>query len=447
MDQNERIAQLEDEVRKLNAQLKQEESYSPAEEKLKKLRIAQETFDKMPNATICITVRDLQTGILKIEYVNATWERITGVTAEASIADIHNVFNNVHPDDLPALMHIIAESPDPLKNFEIEIRYIHPVTKKEIWIVFFSYPRREGNFIFSDVFIFDISIRKTAEIEAERNIEERKRMETELAEYHERLEELVQERTRALLESVRAREKAEEADRLKSTFLANMSHEIRTPLSGIVGLIQIIESQDLSLEQRQELFNMMNISSSHLMNLIDDIIDMSRIEAQQLVMNPVPVHLNALLNELRIFFENYLKSINKGHVMMILNESGLIDNCVVSIDPKRLRQVLNNLIGNAVKFTEKGHIRFGYRQSSPDLLEFVVEDTGIGLPENQQEIVFERFRQSEIGNSRQYGGAGLGLTISRSLVQMMGGTMWVKSTEGDGSSFYFTVPYQPVISD
>jgi len=408
MDQNERIAELEDEVRKLKAQLAQGGSNFPVGEELRILRNAPETFDKMPNATICTTVRDLQTGILKFEYVNATWEKITGVTAEATKADACNVFNNVHPDDLPALMYIIAESPNPLKNFEIEFRYIHPVTKKEIWFVFFSYPRREGNYIVSEVFIYDISIRKFAEVEAEQKL-------------------------------VRAREKAEEADRLKSAFLANMSHEIRTPLSGIVGLLQIIESQDLSSEQRQELFNMLNISCSHLMNLIDDIIDMSRIEAQQLIMYPVPVQLNTLMNELRIFFENYLKSINKGHIKMILNESGFIDNCVACIDPKRLRQVLNNLIGNAVKFTENGHIRFGYRQSAPGQLEFVVEDTGIGLPVNQQEIIFERFRQSEIGNSRQYGGAGLGLSISRSLVQMMGGTMWVKSTEGEGSTFYFTI--------
>jgi PAS domain S-box-containing protein len=287
-----------------------------------------------------------------------------------------------------------------------------------------------------------------------RDIDKRKRMEIELAEYREHLEELVQERTTALIaanedlkETIRAKEKAEEADRRKSTFLANMSHEIRTPLNGIVGLLQIIEANGLTPEQRQELVNIMNTSSSHLVNLIDDIIDISKIEAQQLTMHPAPVHLNALMNELRIFFETYLKSINKGHVMMILNESGLIDRCVAYVDPKRLRQVLNNLIGNAIKFTEEGHIRFGYRQSAPDQLEFVVEDTGIGLPADQQDIIFERFRQSDIGNDRKYGGTGLGLPISRSLAEMMGGSMWVQSTEDEGSAFYFTIPYVPVVAE
>jgi len=269
-------------------------------------------------------------------------------------------------------------------------------------------------------------------------------MEIELAAYRDCLEDLVQERTCKLLETIHAKEKAERADQLKSTFLANMSHDIRTPLNGIVGLLQIIESKDISFEQRQELLNIMNTSSSHLVNLIDDIIDISKIEAQQLTMYPAAVDLNALINELRIFFENYLRSIGKGHIMLVINESGLIDNCVAHIDEKRLRQVLNNLIGNAVKFTEKGHIRFGYRQSAPDQLEFMVEDTGIGLPAHQQEIIFERYRQSDIGNSRVYGGTGLGLAISRSLVQMMGGEMWVKSTEGEGSTFYFTVAYQKV---
>jgi signal transduction histidine kinase len=132
---------------------------------------------------------------------------------------------------------------------------------------------------------------------------------------------------------------------------------------------------------------------------------------------------------------------------VILDKSGSIDNCFVYIDPMRLRQVLNNLIGNAVKFTEKGYIRFGYRQSAHDELEFVVEDTGIGLPAHQQESIFERFSQSDIGNNRKYGGTGLGLTISRSLVQMMGGSMWVKSTEGEGASFYFTITYVPIASE
>jgi signal transduction histidine kinase len=111
------------------------------------------------------------------------------------------------------------------------------------------------------------------------------------------------------------------------------------------------------------------------------------------------------------------------------------------VDTVRLRQVFDNLINNAVKFTEKGYISFGYRQSSPDQLVFTVEDTGVGLSPHQHEIIFERFHQAEFNNNRLYGGTGLGLAISRSLVQLMGGDIWVESTEGVGSSFYFTIPY------
>ena len=307
--------------------------------------------------------------------------------------------------------------------------------------------RKDGSKIWVETsvqLVADKNGKITQVVGIDRNIDERKRMEIELAAYHEHLEELVEERTNELVESIRAKEKAEEADRLKSTFLANISHEIRTPLNGIVGLLRFIESRNLSSEQRQEVVNIMNNSSSHLVNLVDDIIDFSKIEAQQLTMYPVPANLNELMNELRKFFETYLISLNKENIRIMLDESNFIENCTAYIDEKRLRQVLNNLIGNAVKFTDKGHIRFGYRQSAPDRLEFVIEDTGIGLPEHQKEIIFERFRQSDIGNSSKYGGTGLGLTISQSLVQMMGGEMWVKSTEGEGSSFYFTILYKPV---
>ena len=127
--------------------------------------------------------------------------------------------------------------------------------------------------------------------------------------------------------------------------------------------------------------------------------------------------------------------------MLILDDSGFIDNCVATVDPIRLRQVLNNLIVNAIKYTEKGYIRFGYRQSAPDKLEFMVEDTGIGMEASQHELIFERFRQAENHFNE---GTGLGLNIAKSLVQMMGGDIWLESTKGVGSAFYFTISYQPV---
>jgi signal transduction histidine kinase len=263
----------------------------------------------------------------------------------------------------------------------------------------------------------------------------------ELEKYQKQLEMTVEERTREL---INAKEKAEESDKLKSAFLANMSHEIRTPLNGIAGFLQLINSDNLSSSRRQEYMNIINSSSTQLTRIIDDIIDVSKIEAKQMTISPAPMNLNELMNELHTFFNSYLQANNKERVTLILDDSEFIDQCVICADSFRLRQVLNNLISNASKFTEKGYIRFGYRKSAPDALEFVVEDSGIGMRNNQLGIIFERFRQAELSNNRQYGGTGLGLTISRSLVQMMGGNMWVKSTEGIGSTFYFTILYLPI---
>jgi len=243
------------------------------------------------------------------------------------------------------------------------------------------------------------------------------------------------------MELVRAREKAEESDKLKSAFLANMSHEIRTPVNGIVGFLHFIASDDLSPKRKENYLSIVKNSAAQLVQLIDDIIDVSKIEAKQMKIFSVPVDINQLMYESQILYKNNLKTRNKSRVMLILDESGSLDKCITIADPTRLRQVLNNLIVNAIKYTEKGFIRFGYRLSEPDKLEFVVEDTGIGMATSQHELIFERFRQAENHFNE---GTGLGLNIAKSLVQMMGGEIWLESTEGVGSTFYFTISYLPV---
>ena len=245
------------------------------------------------------------------------------------------------------------------------------------------------------------------------------------------------------MELIRAKEKAEESDKLKSAFLANMSHEIRTPINGIIGFLNFLADDDLSPKRRHEYVSVVNNSSIQLVKLIDDIIDIAKIEAKQLSIRPTVFHINDFLAELHTFFDGYLQTNNKEKIALVLDNSQFIDPDALFIDPTRLRQVLTNLIGNAIKFTEKGFIGFGYRPLPPDMLEFWVEDSGIGLPPDQLEVIFERFRQAEMTNSRKYGGTGLGLTISRSLVQMMGGEITVESVKGEGSTFRFTILYLP----
>ena len=241
--------------------------------------------------------------------------------------------------------------------------------------------------------------------------------------------------------AIRAKEKAEEADNLKSAFLANMSHEIRTPLNAIVGLLQFLTADELTTEQRDIIADM-DASAKHLLQLIDEILDISRIEAKLMNIKPENVRLNDLMREVYQMFHSIVMSNDNPKVELVLEDDEFIEDCVVYTDGFRLRQVLINLVANAVKFTEKGTISISYRRCCHGYLKFFVRDTGIGLPASQLEVIFERFKQSEAGSARKYGGSGLGLTISKNLVQLMGGDMWVNSTEGKGSEFYFSLPYE-----
>jgi len=256
----------------------------------------------------------------------------------------------------------------------------------------------------------------------------------------EELELLVEQRTKEL---VIAKERAEESEKYKLAFLANMSHEIRTPLSGIVGLLQFINSEDMAPIERQEHIDIINNSATQLVRLIDDIMDIAKIEAKQLVFNPGPVYINEMMKELWVFFNTFLNSNNKGDVSLILYDKEFIDQCVIQVDSVRLRQVLNNLLSNASKFTHKGSITFGYKPiNNNSYLHFFVEDTGIGIQESKQSLVFERFKQThDIKKQSEYGGTGLGLAICKNIVEMMGGEIGLKSEEGKGTTFYFTLPY------
>ena len=246
----------------------------------------------------------------------------------------------------------------------------------------------------------------------------------------------ISERKRAEKELITAKEHAEQSDKLKSAFLANMSHEIRTPLNSIIGFSELISDPDFEPRQQLEFARMINDSGNNLLAIINDIMDISKIESGQVQLRKNVVSVNTLLT--RIQKEYSFKSSQKG-VELRLDPLNPKAEITVESDGDKLGQILINLVGNAIKFTENGFIENGFIVAG-DFLQFHVKDSGIGISPGNHHQIFERFRQVESAYSRKYGGTGLGLPISKSLVEMLGGTIWVESVEGKGSTFYFTVP-------
>ncbi|MBU0763871.1 MAG: PAS domain-containing sensor histidine kinase, partial [Bacteroidetes bacterium] len=238
-------------------------------------------------------------------------------------------------------------------------------------------------------------------------------------------------------------DKLKEADKLKSAFLANMSHEIRNPMNGIIGFADLLRFPDLSEDQKNEYIDLITDSCNVLLNLIEDIIDISKIEAGQLIIKESPTYLNELLYQLyKQFYEKKSKD-EKEHIELILKIGIEKKDLKITTDGFRLRQILANLLENALKFTKKGKIEFGYTLQQEEQLQFFVKDTGIGMPPDKLNIIFDRFRQvDEDPAIRRFGGAGLGLSISKSLAELLGGKMYVESDLDRGSAFYFTLPYK-----
>ncbi len=246
-------------------------------------------------------------------------------------------------------------------------------------------------------------------------------------------------------ELVDARRRAEESDKLKSAFLANMSHEIRTPMNSIIGFSELLTKPGSFDRNKEKYLSFIINSGKSLLNLINDIIDISKIEAGQLKVKPRIVQLNPIMNE--IYISQYQINDMKNKPFELKMQKAVdADDFNINTDPFRFKQILNNLIGNAMKFTTKGYIEFGYKFSGPDKLLFYVKDTGVGMPKDKLDVIFKRFGQIEQKDDKNQSGTGLGLTISKKLAELLGGEMWVESEEGIGSTFYFTLPYDPELN-
>lgn len=274
------------------------------------------------------------------------------------------------------------------------------------------------------------------------NIAEKKHAEKELLIANKELLLQNEEKDKRAAELIIAKEKAEESDRLKSAFLANMSHEIRTPMNGIIGFIALLKEPDLVQEQQQYFLEIINKCGNRLLSTINDIMSISRVEAGLMTVLISKINVNEQIEDIYKFFKPEVeeKGINISYKNTLTERAAIIES-----DKEKIYAILTNLVKNAIKFTPSGSIEFGYDSGSSSTgqreLIFFVKDTGIGIHSEQLELVFERFRQSSESLTRKYEGAGLGLSISKAYVEMLGGKIWIESEFGKGSTIYFTIPY------
>jgi two-component system, sensor histidine kinase and response regulator len=335
---------------------------------------------------------------------NDACARILGFASREELMATHMRERYAHPDDRKAFLARL-EAAQSLTNYEHCLRR---KDRTEVWL------------LASSSLVFDKAGTPTGIEGTMVDITERKRAEEELKD---------------------AKEAAETASRAKSEFLANMSHEIRTPMNGIIGMTELTLDTTLTDEQREYL-SMVKLSADSLLAVINDILDFSKIEAGKMELDSSVFSVREILDET---IRSFGVTAGEKHLELVCDVHSGVPQ-VVAGDPMRLRQVVVNLLGNAIKFTDHGEIVLQAEvlqvQDSSIELHFIVRDTGIGIPKEKQAVIFEAFAQADGSSRRKYGGTGLGLTISTRLVAMMGGRTWLESEPGQGSTFHFTAKFQ-----
>ena len=342
------------------------------------------------------------------------------------------------------LKEVLAKSLQNGELYEIELDLISLPDKNIKHALAWGEPDfdSDGKIIGFHGTIQDITARKNAEIELIRAKEKAEKSEMELRKKNKANEELTEKLKQTNEQLLIAKEKAEENDLLKTAFLQNMSHEIRTPMNAIMGFSRLLIQHYNNKPKIEKFSGIINNSCRDLLEIINDILDISKIESGQLLVHIEKANLNTLFTELSLFFKEYQKRIGKQHIVFSLKNhaSRLGDDFLTDIG--KLRQILINLIGNAFKYTETGSIACDCRLDSNNYLIFQVSDTGIGIPADKQEIIFERFAQLKNCNNEAHRGTGLGLPIVKGLVDLLGGEVWLESELGKGSTFKFSIPYK-----
>ena len=242
-------------------------------------------------------------------------------------------------------------------------------------------------------------------------------------------------------ELILAKKDAEKSDKLKSAFLANMSHEVRTPLNGILGFSELVCNTNLPDKKKVKYFKIIQASNQQLLRIINDILDISRLQTGQLSIEKTEFSVNTLMDEIESFLNVELDRSNKD-LKLVINKTFGSDTDTIYTDKERLYQIVTNLANNAIKFTDKGKVTITYQEKAASVMEFSIDDTGIGIPGDYLGSIFDQFRQVEEFANRNYGGTGLGLSISKGLVELLGGYIAVESEPGVGSRFKFTIKHR-----
>jgi PAS domain S-box-containing protein len=363
------------------------------------LELSEERFRHLAEATTAAIIIYTDKTIL---FANAATEKMLGYTGEElRSADFLKI---IHPDFIQAYKTQISESEH---------------SEGKVWRSESRFLTKSGHEKFVDLTTVVIRLDSgPAFLVTAHDVTDRFRMEREL---------------------VVAKERAEKSDKLKTVFLSNLSHEVRTPMNAIMGFSNLLKKERVSKEELSEYTEIIIFSTHRLLKLIDDIIQVAHIETGQIVLEERNFSPALLLDELKDYAEGEEVKLGKSSInveVVIPKENRGLS---LFTDRERLRQILICVLDNALKFTEKGTIRFGYKVIG-ETVKFSVEDTGIGIPPESRKEVFTRFYQVDSGNDRQYQGSGLGLTIARGLVELMGGTIWLESDEDSGTTIHFTLP-------
>jgi PAS domain S-box-containing protein len=345
----------------------------------------------------------------KFSYVSNIVTKFYGCSPQEVMEDPMKIYGKIFKDDLPLVIEAEATALKTMSAFDVEIRMINPDTSLR-WSRFTSRPR-----LYKDNIVWD-------------------GIEIDITDY---------KNTQADL--IKARDKAEENDRLKTAFLQNMSHEIRTPMNSITGFSNLLEKPDLTHEKRIKYTSVIKQSGLHLLGIVNDILAVSSLETKQEKLNFENVHIDSLLQNI---YAEFQPQADKQNLSFVFKRNHSLTDVEIRCDKTKLNQILSNLITNSLKFTHKGGIEFGFKitgNNAGNFVEFYVKDTGIGIKAEKKDLIFERFVQADRSIHIKYGGTGLGLSICKGFVELFGGKIWFESEPEKGTTFFITIPYNSAV--